>query len=466
MEAYNRVSETPPVGSTSLRRDACLSGEHIDYGRVGNVRRTSRNPLVTDWLTAGYNLFLSFGLFEVSEDWIMVGRGSPPLIPGAELIDEERQLCQSTQVSDEVFHTVCLQLWGVCREGSGGWQMPNPLHAFEEIHLRLPTTSMNGIDSVPRKLPVVPLGISPYIRTAGNIWYRERPIFAPDCVTEVPLPEGNRPRYLKGYSFPFMGTSTPYYELRLNPRNTGKCPGRCAFCHRGFSYRLAPPQQGRVFPPCEIVDSIVREHGPKCLSQIDHVSVITELFGKEFTFLSYLEQLKKMLLECGCKPGISIRACSQDVRTKEGLERLYSIIDHDRYSYTLEMFSRRRELMGGYKGIELVTVEAILETAKRVGFRTIKLNYVAGIDPIRSFELGIRRLRSAGLVDSLGLSIFTAFTAEQIVLRHQDAWRVSYYLRMLEVIKDIGVSVYEPTCFEMGYPPQLLEAFLVPVPKL
>jgi len=332
---------------------------------------------------------------------------------------------------------------------------------FEEIHLQLPPMSGKGVDSVPRKIAVVPLGFSPYTWTGEGICYGDHQLFASGSVLEVPLPEANRPRYLKGYSFPFMGTPTPYYELRVNPKNTGKCPGRCSFCHRGFSYRMPPPQAAGILSPSEILRVILAEQGPTCLSAIDHISVITELFGNEDAFLSYIEELKALFLASGCKPGTSFRACSQDVRTEKGLRRLYSIVDHDRYSYTLEVFSERRRIMGGYKGIELGAVEAILETAKRVGFRTLKLNYVAGIESLRSFELGVRRLKCAGLVDSLGLSIFTAFTLEQIKLRHPDAWRLSYYLRILEVVRELGIAIYEPTCFEMGYPLELLRNCLV-----
>src|ERR1035441_5627949 len=328
---------------------------------------------------------------------------APPSMPPWAVIGEDWHLCRAAHISPEGFHSLSLQLWGICLERPKTRLSAVPVDMFEEIHLRLPPLSVNGVDSVPRKLAIVPFGFSPYIRTADSICYGYHQLFAPGTVLEVSLPQGNRPRYLKGYSFPFMGTATPYYELRVNPKNTGKCPGRCRFCHRGYSFRMPPPQASGILSPSTILRAILAEQGPTCLGAIDHISVITELFGNEEAFLSYVEELKVIFLKNGCKTETSFRACSQDVRTEEGLRHHASMRSEEHTSYTLEVFSERRTIMGGYKGIELGAVEAILETAKRVGFRTIKLNYVAGIDSLESFELGVRRLKCAGLVDSLGL---------------------------------------------------------------
>jgi hypothetical protein len=113
--------------------------------------------------------------------------------------------------------------------------------------------------------------------------------------------------------------------------------------------------------------------------------------------------------------------------------------------------------MGGYKGLSLAGVESILMIAKRVGFREIKLNYVAGIDSLQSFQDGVQRFRRAGIFDTVGLSILTAFYPDQLQLRNPDAWRLSYYVEILKTLNDACISIYEPTCFEMGYPVQFLQ---------
>jgi sugar phosphate isomerase/epimerase len=135
-------------------------------------------------------------------------------------------------------------------------------------------------------------------------------------------------------------------------------------------------------------------------------------------------------------------------------------VGSDRYSFTLEMFSQRREAMGRYKGIGLRGVERILKDAKRAGFKEIKLNYIAGIDPIQVFRDGVARLRNAGIFDSVGLSILTAFFIDQLELRHHSAWQLSYYTEVLRLLRLAGVDIYEPTCFEMGFPVEFLQPHL------
>jgi len=372
-------------------------------------------------------------------------------------IEEDLEFCERMAVSTVLAHLLHLQLRGISIDGFQASTDKKDDGAYGEIHLHFSSDVLNGISAVPRKLPVVPERQSPYLFKDNRILYRDKEVFGEASIVPVPLPEKGKPRYLKGYSFPFLGTVNPYYELRINPKNTGKCPGKCAFCHRGSSHRHSPEQHVGVVSPSKIIGSIVDMHGADALRQISHVSVITELFGSENRFLSYLEELKDVLLKNGCKADFSFRACSQDVRSESGLRRLQSIIDSDRYSFTLEVFSERRKIMGGYKGLSLAGVESILMIAKRVGFREIKLNYVAGIDSLQSFQDGVQRFRRAGIFDTVGLSILTAFYPDQLQLRNPDAWRLSYYVEILKTLNDACISIYEPTCFEMGYPVQFLQ---------
>jgi len=223
---------------------------------------------------------------------------------------------------------------------------------------------------------------------------------------------------------------------------------------------MSPPQFVRITSPHKIVQMIIKEHGRDILKEVSHVSVITELFGNEDHFLSYIEKIKALLFHNGYIPKASFRACAQDVRSESGLKRLYTIVDEKRYSFTLEVFSARRKIMGSYKGIPLEQVEQILRCARKVGFEEIKLNYIAGIDSLGCFEEGVRRLRYLGILDSVGLSIFTVFFPDQLKLRNEEAWRITYYLNLIEILTELGIGIYEPSCFEMGYPPALLRQYL------
>jgi hypothetical protein len=374
-------------------------------------------------------------------------------------IDEDWQVCQQLKlnISRESFHGLHLQIRGVCIGGIESPTIVNGITMFREVHLQLPSNELGDILSVPKKIPVMKNGTSPYIYVDKGIFYSDgTTIFEKGTVIQVPLPDSDTPRYLKGYSFPFLGTAKPFYELRINPKNTGRCPGKCLFCHRGYAHRIKPSQIRKILLAKEIMKAIVEDYGADILKNVSHVSVITELFGREEPFLRFLEEMKWLLFKTGCVPGTKFRACAQDIRSEYGLRRLYSILDDKRYSYTLEVFSQRRKIMGKYKGIALIEVEKILKTAREIGFRDIKLNYVAGVDSISSFENGIRRFRSLGLIDTIGLSILTTFFPDQLNLRNIDAWSIKYYAKIIEVIKELGIPFYEPGCFEMGYPLKML----------
>jgi len=377
-----------------------------------------------------------------------------------DLIEEDFKLIQSTNISSQMLHLLHLQLRGVWIDNSPNQRCDETNPVFGEIHLCFSNSSLNGIDAVPRKIPILPKEQSPYTLKNGRLYWKDEMIFDQGFVREIKLSERKLPRYLKGYSFPFIGTDNPFYELRINPKNTGKCPGRCLFCHRGSSHRFKPKHLPNILAPVSLVEAIVEQHGQHILNEVSHISVITELFGNEDSFLSYIEELRDVLINYGCRQETSFRTCSQDVRSKDGLKRLKSIIGPDRYSFTLEIFSQRERIMGKYKGIDLGIVEEVLKSAKEVGFREIKLNYVAGIDSIKSFQDGVSRLSKSEVFDTIGLSIFTAFSLDQLDIRHPDSWQLSYYIRILEIINAAGIDIYEPTCFEMGFPVQYFEADL------
>lgn len=370
---------------------------------------------------------------------------------------EIMKICSDLNISEEIYHSIQLQVCGICKYEDINTITLNQNIGFKEIHLRLPINEMNGQYSVPRKLPIMPIEQSPYIYKDNHIFYEDQPIFQNESIIEVPLPKNNEPRYLKGFSFPFLGTEQPFFELRINPKNTGKCPGRCLFCHREFSHRSKPDKSNRFMTPKEVVDAIHRKYNKDIFKKVSHIAFISELFGNEDKLLVFLEELKRLLIESGAPVDVKFGTIAQDIRTEQSLKRLYEIVTEKRYSFTLEMFTNRKIIMGGYKGISMENVEQILQNARKVGFKEIKLNYIAGIDSFSSFEKGIKELRNKNLIDSIGLSILTAFFPNQLKLRHNEAWSVDYYIKVVKIIKDLGIEFYKSNCFEMGYPLPILQ---------
>lgn len=358
-------------------------------------------------------------------------------------------ICKDMGISRETFHCIHLQLNGISCDRTLLEQEVNC------VYIDLPYTEKHN-EYVPRKIPLKSGDESFYEFRDGRIFFKptNEDVF---CNRRIHFYKAiiDDEKYAEGYSFPFAGTSTPYYELRINPKNTGYCPGKCVFCHRDTSHRRVPRIGNGFVTPRDIVASIVKKHGARVLDEVNHVSIITELFGSEPAFLRFAEELKCELAR-HTHHEISFRVCAQDVRSMNGLRKLRDIVGDDKYSFTLETFTKRREIMSEYKGIPLKSVEQVLSDAKTAGFRYIKLNYVAGIDSIEDFDKYIRIFKKNAIVDMLGFSIFTAINPEQERIRHRQGWNASYYVRMVSIISELGVALYEPNCFDMGLPEELI----------
>lgn len=367
---------------------------------------------------------------------------------------EIQQKCSEINISEEIFHAIQIQIFGIHLQED--IDIADIAMKFKEIHLKLPTNIIPNFDAVPRKLGILNKFQTPYLFDGNNIKYKGFEIFNSAIIEEVPLPEKDKPRYLKGYSFPFLGTKNPYFELRINPKNTGKCPGRCVFCHREYSHRNKP-ENVNFMPPTEIIEAILNKHDVNVLSKVAHVAFISELFGKETAMLDYLEELKFLLQNSGMQESTTFSSIAQDVRSKDGLTRLFKLQSNSQYSTTLETFSNRRLIMGGYKGVSLDNFIETLQLAREVGFEKIKLNYVAGLENYDEFEKGIHKLKKLNLVDCLGMSIFTLFFREQSKYRVDEAKNVEYYIKIFNLLKELEIPIYKPQCFEMGYPLKLAQ---------
>lgn len=302
------------------------------------------------------------------------------------------------------------------------------------------------------RLPVVPADMTAYAFLEGQLWYEGEPVIIPGVtISEVPVPPTESLWHMKGYTFPYRGGPRPYHELRLSPRITGYCPGRCQFCHRAFSHRNKPDDR-HVAPLAELVDRVCAAEGDAVLGQVGRVMLISELYGREDRFLDAVEEAREVLLARGYPPDREFNCCANEARSAEGLIRLRSLVQPSRYSYTLECFDRREEIMGWYKGIPMPDVIEVLTRAREAGFEEIQINYMAGLDSPQDCIRGFTELRSLDLVDSVGISTFTAFSPQQAALRHPAARGVVYYDTVANTLAELGILVYRPESYDMRLP--------------
>jgi hypothetical protein len=312
------------------------------------------------------------------------------------------------------------------------------------------------IDPVPIRLPIVSRDMTPYSFQSNRLLYEgEQLVFTGVTIHRVPFPPEESDWHFKGYTFPFRGTKNPYHELRLNLRISGFCPGRCLFCHRWHSHRLKPNKR-RLPSPRKVLDRIVEAEGPEVFTKIEQVMFISELFGQENQFLQRVSDTHCELTRRGYPEDKPFGCCAQDVRSLSGHKALLDIVRPARYSFSLEIFRDRNELMGLYKGLPIEHVYRILRSARCAGFKEITLNYLAGIDSLDECARGFERLVHLGLVDSVGLSTFTFFSEQQKACRHETAWVPSYYLHVVEVLNSLGIKIHNPESFDMGSPYTIL----------
>jgi hypothetical protein len=366
-------------------------------------------------------------------------------------INDPTKICEKLMISDYSFHRLNLLIHGLNIENKSDATTKNNIDIYNEFHLRIVECSEKKQNIIPLKLPLYPHSLTPYRYIDGRLYFLAEEILSNYLVYEVPLPEKNIPRYLKGYSFPHIGSENPFYALRINPKNTGFCPGKCIFCHRSYSHRLVPAFSS-IIQPDSLVESIIKKYGSDIFEKVKYITIVTELFGNENMFLDYLEKLKRHLIKNGYNSNGEFACCAQDVRTEKGLKRLYDILTPKRYQYTLEVFSNRDKIMGKYKGIHLEVVSEILKRARKVGFQEIQINYLAGIDSMEEFKIGIEKLHYINHIDLIGMNVLTVFSPEQFFLRNQEGWTVEYYYEIVKYIKKLNIKFYKPESFEMGPP--------------
>lgn len=363
--------------------------------------------------------------------------------------------------SFRAFHQQNLQLFGIC--------IPGTIDPTEDLygHLyfrptKLKLTSMTTeIDSVPIRLPIVKEQDTPYKFHSGDLYYKNEIInFKDTKIFIINWPEVENIWHHKGYTLPFEGTKNPYRELRLNPNYSGFCPGKCLFCHRRpFSGRI-PNNKLRTMSVSTLIKQISDNEGENIFKQINQIEFITELFGGEDKFIKCVTEIREEINKKGFSENQSFGCSAQDIRTINGQRFLLDLVNPKRYSFTLEIFQNRQIIMGNYKGLPLDQVYRILENARKVGFKEIQINYLAGLDTLEECFRGFQKLSMLGLIDSIGLSTFTFFSLEQKLLRHKTAWNPLYYLELINILNENNIRIYNPESYDMGSPYTVLMKYI------
>lgn len=352
---------------------------------------------------------------------------------------------------ERLSHQLNLQLKGIFVPGLDDYLDSNGFRMYREFRLQL-CGAGEALDPVSMKLTVRPAAVTPYSFQNEELLYEEQPLSFPNThIYRVPIPLEEDAWHLKGYTFPFRGSRNPYRELRINPRISGSCPGRCIFCHRTHSHRLHPEQ--KHFPkPADLLEQVRCSEGEDVFARVAQVMLISELFGNEDRFLASVQDTREALLRAGFAADREFNCCATDVRSLDGLKRLSEVVGLMRFSFSLEFFQNREEWMGAYKGIPMKQVFTILENARRVGFEEIQLNYMAGMDGLEACQQGFSALSRAGLVDSVGLSTFVVFAEDEFALRRPEAWREEYYQELVCVLNDCHIKAYRPDSYDMVCP--------------
>ena len=368
--------------------------------------------------------------------------------------DTSSSLTRSPENDVAIGHQIRMQLHGVYVPDLWDAPAPDGATSFRKLRLRFHDLR-SPRDTVSLKLPAVGPDDTPYSYHGDTLFLNGTAVNIPKYeIVRVSMPRAENPWHFKNYTFPFRGSPNPFYELRLSPKITGYCPGRCKFCHREHKFWLEPRTR-HVSPTNPILERIEREHGESVYENIHRVEFISELFGREDLFLDALTEARNALAEHGYSRDREFNCCANEVRTPDGFARLRSILTPARYSYTLECFARREEAMGWYKGRPMTEVVQFLTDARAAGFAEIQVNYVAGLDSLDECVRGFKELAKGSYIDSVGLSTFTAFSPQQRALRHPDAWNPEYYETIAQALQDLKILAYHPESYDMRVPHSL-----------
>ncbi len=260
-------------------------------------------------------------------------------------------------------------------------------------------------------------------------------------VTDI---ENNRDN---GYYFPMLNGEIDKKVMRVNPRNTGKCPGHCVYCQRmHYLPTKLELDQRNIWNPIDIVKKATLEHGNKVFSNLDSILVVTELYGTPSKYIEFCRSMKSLAIENGFSG--KFEALAQEIRSNEHVKQFSKIVDGGVFVYTLECFSNRNTYMSKHKALDMENVYNILRSANMYNMTNTVINYIMGIDDIDEFSEGIDKLVEKTPINGIGLNIYYPYSDKLDKIKAKKSSSLKYYGVMIEKLNQYDLSIHKPTNYE------------------
>lgn len=287
-------------------------------------------------------------------------------------------------------------------------------------------------------------GETPYIFANNQLWFKSRSMHRlPFSLLPPEEEEWGSERAWWFKSFP---TLDPHYDLRLNPINTcsnlkarsgvnGEQRG-CVFCHRCYDQTRTIENRALVSLDALFRD-IEAKHGPTVFPKIKKVMVVTGDLDGEPAMLELLDRIYHDHLIPKGFVGV-FSAVTTLIRSEQGIRRLANL-DNTLFEFPIECFERRATILGDQKGISIEAVRTVLRIARKY-FRSIRLNYLVGLDRLSEIRMGFEQLCRERLVDDVISNIFVPYDARALKYRLAESFDMRYLYGYREIMYKLGLS--------------------------
>ena len=234
-------------------------------------------------------------------------------------------------------------------------------------------------------------------------------------------------------------------ELTLNTNSRSSCTG-CAICG---TYSLEADDKERLLQKnilLQRIKKIMTEHSQKDCSKLFRVTVCTGCFGSEKATVNHILDLNEILKELNFDG--TLRYIGSEINSEEVLDKIIIGVKHFAFSFSMETFTRRDELLRKIKS--RVSFEDIKKTLRNSVRRGIETNilYVLGLDSLDSFAEGFKQLQP--LMNHFPvINLFQIYSPEQVLLRNNEANSIEYYLGARRILEEIyKTSALRPESWE------------------
>lgn len=282
---------------------------------------------------------------------------------------------------------------------------------------------------------------TPYRYESSRLCYQRRPLELPFHKIQDAKDEWGSER---NWWIKAIPTLPEMYDLRLNPINTCanlRYPSGmqqqsrgCVFCQRAYE---APRRSERrhVISVARMMEDIMYQHGYDVFSHVSKVMLVTGDVKSEQAMLELSEDIHTNWLIPNRFRGV-FSAVSTLVRSDLGMKRL-AALDSTIFEFPVECFSRRREVLGPSKGIDMSAVLEILLQARKY-FRHTRINYLIGLDSLNDARDGFAQLARACVVDDIIPNIFVPPTKSALCYRVPESFHMDYIYGMRGVLEEFG----------------------------